>query len=115
MNEGTGTAARRAVFPNPGRLLLPGQFVRAKIHAGMKTGGFLVPQRAVTVGAQGGTIMVVGQKNIAEPREVKLGELQGGNWIVRSGRSEEHTSELQSLLRISYAVFCLKKKHKQTR
>src|SRR3546814_7361542 len=30
-----------------------------------------------------------------------------------SGRSEEHTSELQSLMRISYAVFCLKK-HKQT-
>src|SRR3546814_10271830 len=29
-------------------------------------------------------------------------------------RSEEHTSELQSLMRISYAVFCLKKKHKYT-
>src|SRR3546814_7364527 len=29
------------------------------------------------------------------------------------GRSEEHTSELQSLMRISYAVFCLKKKPKQ--
>src|SRR3546814_3844718 len=29
-------------------------------------------------------------------------------------RSEEHTSELQSLMRISYAVFCLKKKHKDT-
>src|SRR3546814_3892313 len=28
----------------------------------------------------------------------------------RAGRSEEHTSELQSLMRISYAVFCLKKK-----
>src|SRR3546814_4118132 len=28
-----------------------------------------------------------------------------------SKRSEEHTSELQSLMRISYAVFCLKKKH----
>src|SRR3546814_9030541 len=28
------------------------------------------------------------------------------------GRSEEHTSELQSLMRISYAVFCLKKKNK---
>src|SRR3546814_3183835 len=28
---------------------------------------------------------------------------------VRTGRSEEHTSELQSLMRISYAVFCLKK------
>src|SRR3546814_9428899 len=30
-------------------------------------------------------------------------------------RSEEHTSELQSLMRISYAVFCLKKKTKQTK
>src|SRR3546814_9680964 len=29
---------------------------------------------------------------------------------LTSGRSEEHTSELQSLMRISYAVFCLKKK-----
>src|SRR3546814_9510030 len=29
-------------------------------------------------------------------------------------RSEEHTSELQSLMRISYAVFCLKKKNKNT-
>src|SRR3546814_4077456 len=36
---------------------------------------------------------------------------------IRSVRSEEHTSELQSLMRISYAVFCLKKKkqrHKTT-
>src|SRR3546814_3687014 len=35
----------------------------------------------------------------------------GGVLILgNSGRSEEHTSELQSLMRISYAVFCLKKK-----
>src|SRR3546814_9940748 len=34
----------------------------------------------------------------------------GHPWI---GRSEEHTSELQSLMRISYAVFCLKKKNIQ--
>src|SRR3546814_7491686 len=32
---------------------------------------------------------------------------------ARDHRSEEHTSELQSLMRISYAVFCLKKKNKQ--
>src|SRR3546814_8736417 len=32
--------------------------------------------------------------------------------IYRDHRSEEHTSELQSLMRISYAVFCLKKKNK---
>src|SRR3546814_7325793 len=33
-------------------------------------------------------------------------------WISPIPRSEEHTSELQSLMRISYAVFCLKKKKK---
>src|SRR3546814_7678633 len=38
------------------------------------------------------------------------GGLLGG--VARAGRSEEHTSELQSLMRISYAVFCLKKKRK---
>src|SRR3546814_4291931 len=34
--------------------------------------------------------------------------------ILFGNRSEEHTSELQSLMRISYAVFCLKKKKKQS-
>src|SRR3546814_5862460 len=34
--------------------------------------------------------------------------------ILKPGRSEEHTSELQSLMRISYAVFCLKKKKQST-
>src|SRR3546814_8253761 len=41
----------------------------------------------------------------------------GGITIVlldRNGRSEEHTSELQSLMRISYAVFCLKQKTNKT-
>src|SRR3546814_1031511 len=38
---------------------------------------------------------------------------RGGGTPVR-GRSEEHTSEIQSLMRISYAVFCLKKKNRNT-
>src|SRR3546814_5161774 len=37
--------------------------------------------------------------------------LQKPQLTATFGRSEEHTSELQSLMRISYAVFCLKKKH----
>src|SRR3546814_9644684 len=41
---------------------------------------------------------------------VAAGELDDG---VVVGRSEEHTSELQSLMRISYAVFCLNKKTEQ--
>src|SRR3546814_7023670 len=37
----------------------------------------------------------------------------GGRLLGPVQRSEEHTSELQSLMRISYAVFCLKKKNKK--
>src|SRR3546814_3892415 len=42
-------------------------------------------------------------------RLLRVGGAPGGGIIGRT-RSEEHTSELQSLMRISYAVFCLKKK-----
>src|SRR3546814_2467460 len=42
--------------------------------------------------------------------ENKLFKLASENSELVSERSEEHTSELQSLMRISYAVFCLKKK-----
>src|SRR3546814_6112059 len=52
------------------------------------------------------------------PRVVEglVGDVHAGDRGVRRvdlvvGRSEEHTSELQSLMRISYAVFCLKKKN----
>src|SRR3546814_7811869 len=43
-------------------------------------------------------------------RDDVKGDLLISVTILRHSRSEEHTSELQSLMRISYAVFCLKKK-----
>src|SRR3546814_2948191 len=52
----------------------------------------------------GGVIFTV----LGRPSEV-------GDDVPLEGRSEEHTSELQSLMRISYAVFCLKKKKYNTR
>src|SRR3546814_4607881 len=45
-----------------------------------------------------------------EPSRDRGGRPLGGQEGEADGRSEEHTSELQSLMRISYAVFCLKKK-----
>src|SRR3546814_5888614 len=50
-----------------------------------------------------------------EPRDAPRagGPLDGKGRAVEMLRSEEHTSELQSLMRISYAVFCLKQKNTQ--
>src|SRR3546814_3581844 len=41
-------------------------------------------------------------------------EIASHRLMLKAGRSEEHTSELQSLMRISYAVFCLNKKKNTT-
>src|SRR3546814_3608959 len=50
-------------------------------------------------------------RDIAHGRRVEIGAWIDGAMPTRGEtRSEEHTSELQSLMRISYAVFCLKKK-----
>src|SRR3546814_9270193 len=55
-----------------------------------------------------------GLVSVADPRDAELGEFLVGRGPLAAQyiRSEEHTSELQSLMRSSYAVFCLKKKKK---
>src|SRR3546814_8489910 len=50
----------------------------------------------------------------ADRRGDPQAEGEGADDPAGGARSEEHTSELQSLMRISYAVFCLKKKKKKT-
>src|SRR3546814_9838969 len=52
-----------------------------------------------------------GLDKVEDAAEGKDGEKEGPG-AAGDDRSEEHTSELQSLMRISYAVFCLKKKHR---
>src|SRR3546814_5577961 len=48
----------------------------------------------------------------SKPTELNYGSAGVSFQVPTEHRSEEHTSELQSLMRISYAVFCLKKKNK---
>src|SRR3546814_7920602 len=67
--------------------------------------GAAVPQRRIAVRV--GEDKAFGQEAVAI--DIAAGRI-GLGIDVAIGRSEEHTSELQSLMRISYAVFCLKKK-----
>jgi membrane fusion protein (multidrug efflux system) len=85
IDETTGTAAMRAEFPNPERTLLPGQFVTARIAAGVRPNGILLPQRAVKLTAQGASVLIVDKDSMAAVRDVKLGSLSGGSWVVTAG------------------------------
>src|SRR3546814_10268974 len=74
----------------------------------------LHPRRAGQLRAGGGAagrVRDADQRQPARARRAARGAAPAGGG---GGRSEEHTSELQSLMRISYAVFCLKKKKKHT-
>src|SRR3546814_4147998 len=59
----------------------------------------------------------LGRNQRRRPAEIPQGRkrfVRGGSLgVLHCERSEEHTSELQSLMRISYAVFCLKKKKRK--
>src|SRR3546814_3944292 len=63
-----------------------------------------------------GDIHVINISRLGLMARTKAVVSKGERLIIRlpvCGRSEEHTSELQSLMRISYAVFCLKKKNRE--
>lgn len=85
VDPSTGTVSLRAEFPNPGQILLPGQFVRARVAAGSVKDGITIPQRAVQMTANGPSVYVVGPKNMVSVRQIKVGSMQDGNWIVLSG------------------------------
>lgn len=81
----TGSQTLRAVFPNAERLLMPGQFVRARIAMGTTANGILLPARAVQIGERNASVSVVGKDGSVEVRPVQLGGQVSSNWTVKSG------------------------------
>src|SRR3546814_5875761 len=66
------------------------------------------------IGARDRSCLLVEPELLPRLGDAELRALLDMFAIVHADRSEEHTSELQSLMRISYAVFCLKKNKKTT-
>src|SRR3546814_6097262 len=66
---------------------------------------------AALIEAHGGTATDLGIARDTEADLRSKADAAAGHDLLDTLRSEEHTSELQSLMRISYAVFCLKKKN----
>jgi membrane fusion protein (multidrug efflux system) len=81
----TGSRQVRFVFPNPKRVLLPGQFVTVRIKGAIRSHVILVPQRAVQQGPKGSIVFVVGEGDKTEIRPVKASSWQGDQWIIEEG------------------------------
>lgn len=88
VDEETGTVELRAEFPNSNGVLLPGEFVRARILVGSITNGIAVPQRAVQVNQNGGSVFVIDADGLAQLRPIQLGAMIGEQWVVKSGLEE---------------------------
>jgi membrane fusion protein (multidrug efflux system) len=81
----TGTLTGQFAFPNPDRLLRPGQYGKARLATEVKEGALLVPQLAVQERQGLYSVMVVKPDATVEQRTVKAGERVGNLWIIDSG------------------------------
>ncbi len=86
VDPGTGNAVVRVVIDNPGRQLLPGMYVRARLPRMKVPDALTVPQQAITRDAGGkAQIGVVDNQGRVKTREVKVGDVVDGRYIVQSG------------------------------
>jgi len=81
----TGTLTGQFSFPNPERILRPGQYGKARFVTDVKEGALLVPQLAVQEIQGLYSVMVVKPDATVEQRMVKAGERVGNVWIIDSG------------------------------
>jgi membrane fusion protein, multidrug efflux system len=83
----TGTLQLAGVFPNPDRLLRPGQYARVRATTAVRHGAILVPQRAVTELQGSYQVAVVGPGNKVEIRPIQTADRIGSSWVVTKGLS----------------------------
>lgn len=100
-NVDTGTRLIRAVFPNPGYVLKPGQFVTASIIGLNLTNVYLVPQAAVQQSSQGAFVWVADEDNRVHTRTVVPGNWNGSNWVIQDGLNPGERVVISNVLRMS--------------
>ena len=88
VDPSTGTQTIRAVFPNPEKILIPGQFVTIVVQIGEAEDRLVIPQAAVQEDQAGRFVLVVDDQDQVIVRRVELGRRDGIYWIVESGLAE---------------------------
>ena len=81
----TGTLELQARFPNPQRVLLPGQFGKVRIETNLRNDVILVPQRAIQQLQSMQTIFTVGPDNKVQLKTITTSDQVGDAWVVEQG------------------------------
>jgi len=85
LNRSSGTIHARATLANPDHLLTPGEFARVRLVVGAPVQALLVPDSAVVPDQTQHIVMTVGPDSTVVPKQVEVGDLQGGLRVIRSG------------------------------
>jgi membrane fusion protein (multidrug efflux system) len=96
----TGTLTLEADFPNPERIVLPGQFARVRGVLEERQAALAVPQRAVMETQGIFQLAVVGNDGTVELRQVQMGPRIDDRWIVESGLEPGERVALEGLQRM---------------
>jgi len=96
----TGARQFRITFPNPKRILLPGQFVKVRFKGDVKTEAVLVPQRAVLQGPTGPFVFVVNDEEKVEMRDVVASDWKGSQWLIDAGLKAGDRVVVNGLMKI---------------
>ena len=81
----TGALLVQASFPNPDKILRPGQFAKVRIEVDVVKDGILIPQRCVSELQGLFSVFVVGSNNTVERREIKVGPKVKEFWLIVEG------------------------------
>ena len=110
----TGTLTLEADFPNPERIVLPGQFARVRGVLEQRTGALAVPQRAVMETQGIFQLAVVGDDGTVDLRQVQMGPRVDDQWIVESGLEPGERVALEGLQRMRPGVKVVPKEAPQS-
>ncbi|MFW2366161.1 MAG: efflux RND transporter periplasmic adaptor subunit [Desulforhopalus sp.] len=81
----TGAILVQTSFPNPEKLLRPGQFAKVRVRGRVVKDGILIPQRCVMETQGLFNVFVVDASNTIETREIMVGEKIGSLWLITEG------------------------------
>jgi membrane fusion protein (multidrug efflux system) len=96
----TGTIALQIKFPNPERLVRPGQFGRVRFVIDLKKNALLVPQRAVQELQNLYSLAVVGPDNKVSFRNAKVGPREDSLWVIEEGLKPGERVIVEGLQRV---------------